>query len=423
MLRRATPMEGSGEQIILDAADDLIVPLGVGLRSLDSNAVLCEGFVAGVAEAVDIRVDGSVAANGGQAALVVDSLQMEDSASVTIGARGLVSGPAAISIGGASGSQAEIVNHGNIVATLLGIVSSSTFTHIVNTGRIIAGSYAVYISPLNPNAQLTLENAGYIGQGPIVGGGGNDVIRNTGALGPITFGTGNDLYLGRLGRVTGAIDGGAGADRFTLGAGRESVDGGDGVDTVDFRGGAAVTLDLADMSRSTGRARGDTYLNVEIFQGSGYNDILRGASGNDILNGNGGADRIAGRAGIDALSGGAGRDTLSGGAGDDTFLFRSLKDGADIITDFTSNGGANANDTIAIVASGFGAGLMAGMLDPARFRSGSSNAAHDRDDRFIFRKGDASLWFDADGSGRKAPVLIADLQNGSLMTAADIVIY
>lgn len=426
MLVVATPREGTGTQVTLNAADALLVPRGVGVRSLDDAALRITGLVMGVADAFEIQIDGQLTTNGSTFAVVLSGLKAEDRARVVIGAQGLVSGSGGLTFltDTAAGGEFEIVNHGTLLGSTVGLFSNAALTHVLNTGRIVGQTgYAIGISGSAPlDARLTVENSGWI-SGVTNGAPGQDLVRNTGRMGAISFGSGNDLYFGRLGQVSGTLDGGAGDDRFALGAGGETVQGGIGVDTVDFQGGAAVTLDLADMARATGRARGDVYLSIEIFQGSGKGDRLRGDGADNTFFGNGGADRLAGGEGIDFLAGGAGRDTLTGGLGDDTFFFRAAKDGADVIRDFSSDGGAGANDTLAILASGFGGGLVSGALDPALFRVSTSKAARDLDDRFIFRTGDATLWFDADGSGRKAPVLIADLQKGSLMTAADIVLY
>jgi hypothetical protein len=59
-------------------------------------------------------------------------------------------------------------------------------------------------------------------------------------------------------------------------------------------------------------------------------------------------------------------------------------------------------------------------LAATQFRARGDNLAQDADDRFIFRTTDASLWFDADGKGSAAAEMIADLQAGAVLTAADI---
>ncbi|MGB4828457.1 MAG: hypothetical protein WBP18_14525 [Paracoccaceae bacterium] len=44
------------------------------------------------------------------------------------------------------------------------------------------------------------------------------------------------------------------------------------------------------------------------------------------------------------------------------------------------------------------------------------------DDRFIFRTTDRTLWFEADGSGAGAAIMVADLQAGAVVTAAEILL-
>ena len=73
-------------------------------------------------------------------------------------------------------------------------------------------------------------------------------------------------------------------------------------------------------------------------------------------------------------------------------------------------------------ATGFGGGLVAGALAAGQFISRGDNLAQDADDRFIFRTTDQTLWFDIDGTGGVGPSLIADLQAGALLTAADILL-
>ena len=53
------------------------------------------------------------------------------------------------------------------------------------------------------------------------------------------------------------------------------------------------------------------------------------------VTGAGGRQEITGTDGADLITGNAGSDTLTGGGGADTFVFRSLRDGIDTITDFT----------------------------------------------------------------------------------------
>jgi Ca2+-binding RTX toxin-like protein len=81
------------------------------------------------------------------------------------------------------------------------------------------------------------------------------------------------------------------------------------------------------------------------------NDYLDGGDGNDSLDGGLGNDTLIGGLGNDTLFGGLGNDTLIGGNGADRFVFNSLSEGIDIITDFNSVQG----DKIQVSKVGFGA--------------------------------------------------------------------
>ncbi len=55
----------------------------------------------------------------------------------------------------------------------------------------------------------------------------------------------------------------------------------------------------------------------------------------DMIYATGGRDTITGTVGADFICGGPGADTCAGGTGNDTFVFTSVRDSGDIITDFT----------------------------------------------------------------------------------------
>mgnify|MGYP001765778972 CR=1 FL=1 len=148
--------------------------------------------------------------------------------------------------------------------------------------------------------------------------------------------------------------------------------------------------------------------------------MIRGSAVANLILGMGGNDVIDGQDGADVLRGGAGVDTVTGGRGNDSFRFQTLTEGGDIITDF-SNVGGDA-DRFQIVAANFGGGLVAGALAATQFQSRADNLAQDADDRFIFRTTDQTLWFDADGTGAGAALLIADMQAGVALTSLDIVL-
>ena len=169
---------------------------------------------------------------------------------------------------------------------------------------------------------------------------------------------------------------------------------------------------------NTGIAAGDTYNGIENLRGTGADDDLRGdggdnqldgLGGDDILIGRGGDDLLRGASGDDLLFGNSGNDTLIGGSGADDFRFASLSDGVDVITDFAIN-----VDTIQLNNVAF-TSLSNGSLSAANFRLGM--AALDANDYVIYDSGD--LYYDADGNGAGAQVLIATLTNGAAIDQND----
>ena len=216
------------------------------------------------------------------------------------------------------------------------------------------------------------------------------------------------------------------------GAGRDKLDGGAGIDTASYANAAVgVTADLLKVSNNTGEAAGDTYKNIESLLGSAFGDSLVGDTKVNGLDGGAGDDLLIGNAGI---------DTLIGGLGADTFLFNNAKDGGgatkasatatgDLIMDFELG-----VDTIGILRTGFkiaqdvdlGAG---GALDFATeyFVSGAGTdttssgvlATKSGHGQFLFNEATSQLWWDSDGSGKAAAVLLSTFQNGVHIGATD----
>ena len=153
-------------------------------------------------------------------------------------------------------------------------------------------------------------------------------------------GDGNDNLQGMNGNDR--LFGGAGDDRMSGGAGADVLNGGNGIDRAQYTDATAgVLADLQYADRNTGFAAGDTYVSIEGFDGSRYDDDLRGDAANNVLWGHNGNDRLHGRGGNDNLQGMNGNDRLFGGTGDDrmtggidgdTFVFLG-NFGHDIITD------------------------------------------------------------------------------------------
>jgi Ca2+-binding RTX toxin-like protein len=185
-----------------------------------------------------------------------------------------------------------------------------------------------------------------------------------------------------------------------------------------------VQIDMGALTTG-GAAAGDRFTGFQDLEGSAFADDLIGSGGAnritagdgaDRLSGGGGNDHLAGGFGDDRLSGGTGADVLCGDWGNDAFVFAAPGDGADRLADWGAMTGND--DRILLQASGFG--MATGALSTSAFRTGT--AAGDATDRVIFRTTDATLWFDRDGIGQTAAVLIATLPAYARLTAADILL-
>jgi Ca2+-binding RTX toxin-like protein len=141
------------------------------------------------------------------------------------------------------------------------------------------------------------------------------------------------------------------------------------------------------------------------FIGSQYDDTLIGGMGRDTL---------LGGAGDDLLSGGVGLDTLTGGPGSDTFRFGSNTE-TDRITDFLSG-----TDRIELDRKLFKT-LAFGGLDSAAFSN--SSIATNTVQRLIYDQSKGALYYDADGSGKVAPILIGSFDNQPTLLAGDFTIF
>ncbi|MPZ40761.1 MAG: hypothetical protein GEU95_22460 [Rhizobiales bacterium] len=167
--------------------------------------------------------------------------------------------------------------------------------------------------------------SGEDGDDLIEGGAGDDHI-DGGADDDVIFGDdGNDTIIGGLGNDV--IKGNDGDDTFIVTAvadGRDSYDGGDGVDTLDFNEvDTAVNLTLKNGASSNFAT--DTIENIENVIGGSGADRLTGNGLGNVLTGNAGADTLKGMAGNDMLNGGEGDDVLDGGADHDQ-IFGGLGD-------------------------------------------------------------------------------------------------
>ncbi|BAT58850.1 bifunctional hemolysin/adenylate cyclase precursor [Variibacter gotjawalensis] len=277
---------------------------------------------------------------------------------------------------------------------------------------------------------------GEAGDDLILGGAGDDTI-DGGADDDVLYGdAGNDTMIGGLG--DDILKGGADNDTFIITStadGHDKYDGGAGIDTVDFSAvTAAVTLTLRDTGTSSFAT--DTFENIEnaiggsgadkltgnafanVLVGNGGDDILKGGAGDDRLEGgegaddlDGGADNdtllggadndiIKGGAGNDIIIGGAGADTLTGGAGNDVFVFTSIGDGIDTITDFRTSGASEDHFQ-------FSASMFTGFTGDDAFDLIGSGYL-----RAVAANGSTQIQVDVDGGGNNFQTLA--IVNGTI---------
>ena len=280
----------------------------------------------------------------------------------------------------------------------------------------VANTSLIQMFGLGGNDNLALDEAnGALPRANLFGGSGNDIL---------TGGSGNDQLFGQAGNDTllgkGGADqlfGGDGNDTLTGGTGNDQVfgqagndrmiwnpgegsdlnEGGDGIDTVEVNGGngaevftvtangtrvrfdrtnpAPFSLDIGTSENLVVNMNGGD----DVFTaGNGLAPLIAitvdGGAGNDTITGGDGNDVLIGGDGNDTIIGGRGNDMAFLGAGDDTFVWNP-GDGSDTVEgqgghDTLQFNGANVNENINLSANG-----IAGQ---AHARRGQHRHGHER---------------------------------------------
>jgi VCBS repeat-containing protein len=267
-------------------------------------------------------------------------------------------------------------------------VENLTFTYAgTSGGRAIGNAIANVLT-------------GAAGADSLLGYEGNDTLYGLDGIDNLNGGIGNDLLDGGTGADT--LIGGLGDDVFIVDDLGDIVR--EGVDAGTDRVESSVTFTaLANVENLT--LTGTAAINGTTGR---LANVLTGNSGDNVLFGAGGADTLLGMGGNDTLNGGTGQDTLTGGLGADTFLFAStstasLGSTVDLVADFSRTEGDKLAFSKAIF-TGLGA---VGTLSEAEFQIGT--AALDATDRVIYDQVTGNLYYDADGIGRRAQVLVATI--------------
>jgi Ca2+-binding RTX toxin-like protein len=130
----------------------------------------------------------------------------------------------------------------------------------------------------------------------------------------IDLGDGNDTLDASGARVAFTALGGAGDDHLYGSLLCGTLDGGPGLDTIDYSLAAhGIIATMNNAARDVTVRRGqDSLRNFEIIIGSDFNDSITGGRGNDLIIGGSGDDTLTASGGADRLVGGAGNDTLLG---------------------------------------------------------------------------------------------------------------
>lgn len=319
-----------------------------------------------------ITVHGTLTAGGG----IYDPSTTRRAYNVTISHTGFIE--ATNGYGIALQKQANVVNHGTIAATKIGISVGDGSSVVVNTGLITgeqgiqtfgngtiienAGTVQALDGIILIGNECTITNSGIIkasryGIALSEAAGFSTVVTNTGVLqadvlafagsatgnvfvnrgtilGTTDMRGGDDLFDGRSGTVVGPVFlsggndkayGGSGNETFSDGFGNDMIDAGGGIDTLTYDlstdPSVAVTVDLSLTTAQVNAWGTDVFLNFENVTGAVGNDTIKGSDADNVLKGLAGADNLSGRDGNDTLIGGGGNDVLDGGSGIDTADF------------------------------------------------------------------------------------------------------
>ena len=211
---------------------------------------------------------------------------------------------------------------------------------------------------------------GQAGNDVLLGKGGNDFLFGGDGNDTLTGGAGDDQVFGQAGNDRMIWNPGDGTDLFEGGDGNDTaeVNGGNGAETFTITpNGSRVRFDRispAPFSLDIGTTE-NLVLNANggddvITASNGLAGLIKltidGGAGNDTITGGDGDDTLFGGDGNDIIAGGRGNDTALLGAGDDTFVWNP-GDGNDTVEGQAGNdtlvfNGANVAEKVNIAANG-----------------------------------------------------------------------
>ncbi|MEZ5922761.1 MAG: calcium-binding protein [Hyphomicrobiaceae bacterium] len=274
---------------------------------------------------------------------------------------------------------------------------------------------------------------GQAGRDQIHGGDGNDTISGDGDADRLFGENGNDRLVGGTGNDR--LEGGSGVDTLLGGDGDDVlvpdgfavfddiIDGGDGIDTLDYSAALGVVADLFNNTFGFDAA-GDMVSNVESVVGSEFDDVLAPLAGGTAFGGPGSDQLKAFNAlgTVSVLEGGDGVDTMDGSAADGSvhFVVNLLDSGADTIIGFSSGSLSTDDDKIAL--RNFG-----DLVSATNVRNDTSGhaAMTATPHELIYQQDTGELWYDADGvaGGEVVIAVFGDTVDfGNALSAADFIL-
>jgi Ca2+-binding RTX toxin-like protein len=252
---------------------------------------------------------------------------------------------------------------------------------VVGGRPTVANTRVIQVFGQGGNDTISLDEAnGALPAAQLFGGAGNDTLTGGSSNDQLFGGTGNDILLGKGGddllfggSGDDTLTGGAGSDQmfgqsgndrmiWNPGDGSDLMEGGDGTDTAEVNGGNGA--ETFTVTPNGTRVRFDRttpgpfsldigttenlVLNMnggdDVFTASnGLANLIQltvdGGTGNDTITGGDGNDTLIGGDGNDLITGGRGNDRAQLGTGDDTFVWNP-GDGSDVVE------GQAGNDTL-----------------------------------------------------------------------------
>ncbi len=325
------------------------------------------------------------------------------------------------------GNGNDTLNGGNGNDSMVGGTGNDTYVVNLSTDRInetstltteidsvsssLTWTLGDNLEALTLTGNGAINGTGNAASNTITGNTGNNSLSGVGGDDSLLGGDGNDTLSG--GHDDDLLDGGNGTDSLIGGAGNDTYVVNLGTDRISETTTLAGEIDsvISSLTWTLGT-------NLEKLSLTGTGAI--NGTGNTLANtitGNAGINLLTGGGGNDTLDGGAGNDNLSGNAGLDVFRFASPlgNSNVDRISDFNV-----VDDRLQLENSVFTKLTTTGVLSASNFRASTTGNAADSNDFVLYDTDSGQLFYDADGSGTGAKVLVATLITLPVLSSAEI---